>query len=570
LTRQGRRQRSVASNSGGFLGGGHGYRRLLALGAVAVGILLAGVFLVSSLFGGDSCDSVYCATSKSPALPEGYELVSKVYEFNAAQTAVPPGTEARVLLPLRAPTADGRNLAFYRYVEETGAWEPLGAALLEPGGEAVSATFPEPPPVVAVLRRLLPAGHVVAYLPPNTALHPEAEGRVTVVHSFDFAPGSDGSIVGELSAIPGANTAFAFYPVISASAANRGTVPIVSNILADRQNRSRHVQEIVRLVAERQLAGIDIAYLDLPPDQRTSFSLFISELGQALRANGKVLTLTLPSPIKVQDRIDEGAYDWQELGKSADILQIWPYRDQSTYRRDMPAIIEYLLGRVEPSKLVLTVTPYATEKTLNGLSTMTVADAMSIATRLDVQSGSDQKIETGSNVLIVATNIDKDENLSGILWDPRTASVGFTYKADGPRTVWIENFFSIGFKLEYIYRYKLGGVAVEDASDNVYLGNIWNALVPFIASGQPVLMQPNPADLVPFWKPPEKGSYDGGERAGQRGSVRWATPSEPGTYTISLRLSDGVNLFENEITVTVQPREDRAPAASSTPGQGTG
>ncbi|HEY4668459.1 MAG TPA: glycosyl hydrolase family 18 protein [Tepidiformaceae bacterium] len=569
MTRRGGAPYLAVPNRGGLYGGGGGYRRLVTLGAVVLGVVVLGWFLLTRMLGGDSCTTSYCPSGKGSDAPEGYTFVSKVYEFNAEQTAVPPGTEARVSLPLLDATTDGRNLAFYRFVETTGAWEPLGPALLDAGGETVSATLPEPPPVIAVMRRLLPAGHVVAYLPHNGTLHPEAQGRITVLHSFDFTPSSDGTIAGELTPVA-ASGDFAFYPVISAGASQRGSIPIVSNILADGQNRSRHVQEIVRLVAERQLGGIDIAYLDLAPDQRTSFSLFVSELGQALRANGKVLTLTLPPPMKVQDRIDEGAYDWQELGKSADILKIWPYRDQSTYRRDMPAIIEHLTTRVEVSKLVLTVTPYATEKTIEGLSTMTLAHAMSIATRLDVQTGSDQKIEAGSNVLIVATNIDRDENLSGVLWDARAASVGFTYKSDGPRTVWIENFFSIGFKLEYIYRHKLGGVAVEDASDNVYLGNIWTALVPFIASGQPILMQPNPSDLVPFWKPPEKGSYDGGERAGQRGSVRWATPTEPGTYTISLRLSDGVNFFENEITVTVEARSNRAPVESSTPTQGTG
>jgi hypothetical protein len=547
---------------------GRGYSRAIVLAAVGLGVLILGAFVISNLAGGESCRDAYCASGQRIAAPEGYQLVSKVYEFNSADTVVPPGTEIKVQLPLLQATTDARSLSFYRYVEATRAWEPLSVALLEPGGKQVSGTFPHPPEVVAVLRRLLPAGHVVAYLPHDATLHPEGNDRITVLHTFDFTPGSDGGIVGQLSNIPSPNGAFAFYPVISARATDKGSIPIVSNILADRQNRSRHVQEIVRLVAEKQLAGIDIAYLDLAPDQRTSFALFVGELGQILHANGKVLSLTLPPPIKVQDRIDEGAYDWEELAKAADIVKIWPYRDQSTYRRDMPAIIEHLTARVEPSKLILTVTPYATEKTLEGLSTLTLADAMSIATRLEVQAGSEGKVEAGSNVLIVASNIDKDENLSGILWDPRTASVGFTYKAEGPRTIWIENFFSVGFKLEFVSRYRLGGVAVEDASNNIYLGNIWTALAPFISSGQPVLMQPNAADLTPFWKQPAKGSFEGGQRAGQRGSVRWATPSEPGTYTISLRLSDGVHLFENEISVTVQPRETRTPAGTGTPQAG--
>jgi hypothetical protein len=130
--------------------------------------------------------------------------------------------------------------------------------------------------------------------------------------------------------------------------------------------------------------------------------------------------------------------------------------------------------------------------------------------------------------------------------------------------VWIENFFSVGFKLEFINRFKLGGVGVEDASDNLYLGNIWPALLPFISGGQPILVQPNPKDLQPQWKA-SKGSIEDTTR----GSVKWLTPAEPGNYTINLTLSDGISLFESEIAVDVQGKDRTpvpgSPSASPTP-----
>ena len=101
---------------------------------------------------------------------------------------------------------------------------------------------------------------------------------------------------------------------------------------------------------EKKVAGIDIAYLDLPADQRTSFALFVSELSQRLHSQNKQLTLTLPAPIKAQNRIDEGAYDWAELAKTADLIKIAPFRDQANYRSDMPRVLEHLTGLVEPGK----------------------------------------------------------------------------------------------------------------------------------------------------------------------------------------------------------------------------
>jgi hypothetical protein len=249
------------------------------------------------------------------------------------------------------------------------------------------------------------------------------------------------------------------------------------------------------------------------------------------------------------------------LGESADVLQIWPYRDQSDYRLVMPRIMEYLAARVEPSRLVLTVSPLATEKSAEGLRTLTVVDAMKTATRLSIRTAGGVKVVTESNYEVAGINIDKAEGRSGVAWAPETACVFFTYEESGGRTVYIENVFSVGFKLEYIPRYKLGGVAIDDASDNVYLGNIWPALNAFIASGQPSLLQPNSTDLAPRWSK-SAGDLDGG----QRGVVKWQTPAAPGTYTVTLTLSDGVALFQNELAVTVEARDTRA-TASATPAR---
>ena len=387
----------------------------------------------------------------------------------------------------------------------------------------------------------------------------------TIVHTLDFRPASDGALLGDLSAIK-LDPRIQHIPVVSASVADKGNI-LVDAILSDPRSRSNHVQQIVKKVNDTKVPGIDIAYLDLRADQRASFSLFVAELGDQLRKQGKTLSLTLPAPIKVpaQERIDEGAYDWSELGKSADILQMAPFRDQSTYRKDMPEVLQFLATKVPSNKIILTVTPFATEKAAEGVRRLSVTEAMGIATKLSIR-GQGQRLETSTNVEVVGVNIDKKDNLTGIVWDPVTACVAFTYKSNGARTVWIENFFSVGFKLEFIPRFSLGGVAVEDASDNINLGNIWPAIVPFVTSGQPILLQPNSNDLIPKWTP-SKGTIEGGP-LGPKGSVTWVTPPEPGTYKVTLQLSDGVSLFESEVTANVQPRE-RTPGPSGTaqPGQ---
>ena len=533
------------------------------LAAIVIGVLVIAFFLVSRACGSAAgCDDPYCPSDRNIAAPEGYQFVSKIFSYNEESGAVQPGFDLVVQVALSETVGEGQSLSFYRYVEETKNWEPIAPAILDAQGKVVSATFTDVPAVMAVMRRNTPGGSVAAYLPHNAQLHPEAVGHVTIVHPIDFSPAADGAVQGELSAIT-SDGSFEIYPVIAANASSQGAVAIVEGILSSPAARTNHVRQVVAKLSEVNVRGIDIAYLDLPATQRTSFSLFIGELYEALHAQNKQLTLTLPAPIKAQNRIDEGAYDWAALSKTSDLIKIAPFRDQAKYRLDMPDVLAFLVERVAPAKLVLTVSPYATETGGDAIATYKLTDAMNIASQIAIRADADS-ITTSTNVEVAGTNIDRDENLSGVRWFAETATVAFSYKQSqggGSRTVYIENFFSIGFKLELISTYKLGGVGIDDASDDRYLGNIWNALVPFITSGQPILLRPNETDLEPKWM-----ASGGTIESTRRGTANWFTPAEPGTYTISLTLSDGVAVFENSVPVNVKARDSRTPVATTTPG----
>jgi hypothetical protein len=536
-------------------------RALLLAAALAAVALIAG-YLIFRACTGAECTKLYCTTGSDLAIPEGYERVTAIYRAKAVE-GPPEGNDLTVFLPLSASTSDGRNLSFYRYVEQTESWEPVAPAVLDAQGSTVGGTLSSVPEVITVLRRLSGAGHVIGYVGHNQALHPSAAANITILVTRDFKPGSDGRLEGTVTdpRQVGAGPEVLHIPSVAFDSRDRGVIPIVDSLLTNATARSAHVRAVVGFVNAQQLAGIDISYFDLNPSLRTPFALFILELGQALRDSGKKLSVTLPPPTKAGDRVDEGSYDWQAIGKAADFVTIWPYRDQSTLRRDLPEILTYLTGKVDPLKLVYTVTPYATEKSADGIRTMTLLDAMSIAGTLQLRAGSDGRLTTGSEVNVIAPNIDQTEGRSGIGWQASTACVTFAYEQNLPRTVWIENFYSIGFKLQFIATRKLGGVAVEDASARPEIGNIWPALVPFVSSGQPVLMQPNPSDLVPKWTV-SKGTAD----EGVKGVLKWATPAESGTHTVKLTISDGVALFENTIPVTLQApaRPTAVPTATPT------
>lgn len=532
---------------------------MFLLAAIVAGLVIVGAFILGIL-GGESCQDQYCPSDVDVTLPEGYAQVSGVFELREVPPELPEGAEYELEVALRSETSDPRNLVLFAFDE--GTWRPLGNAVLSQDGTRVRATVSELPSIVVVLRRISPAGHLVAYVPHGAGLHPTAAERATIVHTVDFRPAADGTVEGTPTNLPPLEDA-AWVPTIRASAADTGTLANVDAILASAASRSTHVNAIVQLVRDLQADGIDIAYLDLRPDLRASFALFVLELSQALHKEGKLLTLTLPPPAQLADgSMDEGAYDWRALGEAADVLQITPFRDQRLYRLQMPDILEYLKTLVPAEKLVLTVTPYATEAADGELRTLRLADAMRIAAAIQ-QPDAGGPIEPNQNVEIVAPNIDRNEGLSGIVWDPNTATVSFSYRQNGNRTVWLENVFSVSFKLELVARHRLGGVAVEDASADPLLGDIWPAVAAFADTGQPQLLQPNGEALVPRWSA-SGGSIEGG----QRGRATWTAPPQPGSYTITLHLSDGVYRFENSVSVSVTAREQAQQPASSAPSGG--
>ncbi|MYI85823.1 MAG: hypothetical protein F4081_03305, partial [Dehalococcoidia bacterium] len=297
---------------GATLSGGRGRpspMRFIVLALIGIAVLTIGI-LAWFFFGRGSseCSSDYCETSLATIeIPADFEQHSKLFERNPNADPVPDGFDLEVAIPLEVPTTDDRGLSIYGYSTESQIWEPIASIVLNETGELATGRFADPPEYLAVFRRLNEGRQVVAYLNRNDTLHPTAALLATVVHTFDFTPAPDGSLEGQPSPRPA--TTAVHYPVISASSEIDGSVPNVDNILSTGADRTNHVRQILQRVAAHRLAGIDIAYLDLRADHRTSFTLLISELAEGLHAQGKTLTLTLPAPLKGIDRIDEGAYD---------------------------------------------------------------------------------------------------------------------------------------------------------------------------------------------------------------------------------------------------------------------
>jgi hypothetical protein len=537
---------------------------LVGVGAALLVIVLWILFLppFSLLRGNSSCQAAgdgykVCATNAVPAPPAGLAPASRYYNDIAFNKKNGVGNTVSISLPLSDPKGTNQGLSFYSY--QGGKWSQLAPASISADGISAEGQIQGLPNNLIVFRRQTGALEVMGALPAGKAiLNADAAKLLTTLNPSGFSIGTDGSISGEAAPIaPGAQ-----YQVIPAVQATSGAAATaVSQILATPDRQSAHVAQLVQLAGRPGYNGVELDYTALSgSDQRQNFTNLVSALALQLHKTQHLLGLELPAPTLTANGWNSGAYDWGTLAKSADYLKLLPDPDQSVYRKQMPDLLKYLTAQagVDPRKIILVTSAYSAEKSDQGVTPRTRVQALSIASAITIQNP--DQAAAGTTITLAATNLSHDAGASGLTWDGTTATVSYDYRVGGAtHVVWIENQYSEGFKLQYVQIYRLGGVAVDDASNDATLGDPWPAIAEYVSTGAPLLQQPNPALLLPVWQVDGNPLDSGGQT-----SVSWPAPAQPGPHTVSLIVGDGVVRVIGSTTLTLRS----GPLPSATPVAG--
>ncbi len=515
---------------------------ILALGLLLLILVLPPISILSD--GGDGRGGVNIkaeARGEMPSLPEGLEAISPLYDISTSGAVEGPTV---ITLNLPSPTSDARNLSLYTY--EGGQWRRLATAGLVLDGAAAQGEVAELPKNLAVLRRTSTAHQLAGWLPAGAELSPQAAQALSVLNPVDFAPAADGSLIGE-AAPPSQEAGFDVYPSVRVQTAQ--DVEAVNAIIASPDLRNDHIDAVLAMVESGPYDGVDLDYGELDALYKDEFSEFVATLAEQLHRRGLGLTLTAPLPVQQGTAWDTGAYDWPLLAQSADAIKLAPESDPARYYKRMEQALGYLIEeeKITPAKLVLVVSSWGREKGGEGVRSLTLLEALALASALTVDDP--DNIRPGDAVTITGGNIYQDGGASGIQWDEEAAAVAFTYPGlGGARTVWMENAFSVAFKLNLAARFRLGGIAVEDVSANPGAADIWPVLQEFLDTGKVSLVKPNGTLLVPQWEA-DRGSMEGGAD----GAVVWTAPMEPDTYHITLIVSDGLVRVGQRLSLTVKP-----------------
>ena len=477
-----------------------------------------------------------------PPPPAGFVAVSPLYDLSA-----PEGTRlARV--SLSTTVEDGVALAFFTYQDDD--WSKVGDAVAK-AGDAVavaddSAAQGEVPVLPANVAVFLPREQtrlILGRLPAGAELDERALAVLTTLNPAGFVPAPDGSISGGLQ-LP-AELPLPVAPTISALAPPEADA--LNTILASSNLRGAHVQAILAIARESEFAGIDLDYRAIDPVRQDDFVAFVQELSGALRADSRSLSLTLPLPVRQGEEWDLRGFDWVALAPLVDAIKLAPEPDQDRYYQRLEEVLGFLVPLVGGSKLILTVGSLSRERSAEGVRTLTLNQALALASTPVLEDES--PVAPEAVVRAVGQNLAEEQGASGLGWDDTARAVVFSYAGlGGARTVWIANTFSEAFRLDLARRYQLGGVAVEDVSRPAGEANIWPAVLQYAQTGEVALAKPNGELLQPRWV------ASGGTLESDVGpSVTWRVPAETGTYTITLIVSDGVVRVGQRLQVAVQP-----------------
>jgi hypothetical protein len=513
--------------------------RFILVGMGIVGILLLVVVVLHPFGGGGGIrpsGENGSSVSGAPKVPEGYEALSR--SFTRLEKPKDSSGPYNLTVNLLQPASDGRNLGLY--TNRDGNWERVATASLVNNGSAVTGQVSDMPSNIAVLRRTTSAALILGAL--ATGAQPDVGGLdvLTTVSTIDYAPGPDGALIGASSSLP--ETSANVVRVVRAT--TQAHFDAVNTVLASPALREAHITALVQLALQAGNAGVEIDYPRVNAARRADFTTFVTNLADRLRQSGRTLTLTLPSPVKSGVSWDTGAYDWDELGRQADVIKLMAESDPSTYYRRMEEVLTYLKPRLDLEKVALVVTRQSYEKGSDGLRAMSLTEALTLASTIEVRTA---QITPNASVIIVGKNIFQDDGASGLRWDDAAFAVAFSYPGrGGQRTVWIENSLSVAFKLDLARRFGLGGVAIDDISLNPQAPSIWEPLRTYAETGTVRLAQANGVMLRPTWK------FQAGQgEPGTKGNVVWRAPAQPGAYDVSLIVSDGVIRAEQKIVLDV-------------------
>lgn len=225
--------------------------------------------------------------------------------------------------------------------------------------------------------------------------------------------------------------------------ANNFDGDIAKSILESSTIKKTLISNILTSLKAYGFKGVNIDFEGVYYYNRNHYTEFIKDLYETLKPLGYKVTLSLPA--KASDSPSNtwnGAYDYLQLSKYADSIVVMTYDEH--YPGGTPGaiasinwvenVIKYATSVVPKEKLILGVAAYSYDWSSKGTKAYSIPATYNLAKQYG----------------------------STILWDSLSQTPYFKYVDSSGinHDVWLENEYSVKFKLDLVNKYNLGGIAI--------------------------------------------------------------------------------------------------------------
>ena len=352
---------------------------------------------------------------------------------------------------------------------------------------------------------------------------------------------------------------------------------MLANLISKPVSRKQVVDAILATVTSQNYDGIDLdfegfAFIDSPSTWKATapnWVLFVKELGNALRAQNKLLSVTTPYVFNPAEK-QKGyfVYAWEDIAPFIDRLRIMTY-DYSTSRPGPIGPIEwtektvkYAISIMPASKVYLGLPGYGKDLVtkVEGVCPANVAKAIT------------PKARAGTFLMRDAANIAATYGAVPI-YNEKFSEVTFSYEREytgqtssglsttctASRTAWHQNAQSFSERAKLVAKHQLGGaaqwvigqeeplamVAIREVATSIAPAQLESNLSasrtevsygnPITLSGQITLKDKSPVPALPF-------SIEGTYSDGTIRTLTTGVTNSDGTYVLPMLIGKSVSI----------------------------